>query len=131
MLDIKKFIEYGNEEAIEVHNSPELINISDIIDKLVRIAAKDTESHASDVVIDINNMENEIRNYDFTYDKKTWLFGYRECGVDHMEYVLETDDSELTRRYRTIWRIDMSKHEEFSKYIRLKMYRVQYCNYNQ
>ena len=52
-------------------------NISSIVDKLIRLTAKITESYASDVVYDINALEKFIEEK-YPHDK---IIFFRECGM--------------------------------------------------
>ena len=52
-------------------------NISNIIDKLVRLTAKLTERFASDIIYDIDALNNAIKGNE-TFDR---LLFFRECGV--------------------------------------------------
>ena len=129
MLEIDKFKAY-DEKVIEESNQPFCINWSAIKDKLIRLAAKYTDDYASDIIIDINSVQKDIDGYGRESGNKTWLFGFRECGVDHTEYVLSTDERELDSRYRSIWRLDLVRDEEYIEllYISLRFYKVSYRN---
>jgi len=126
MLSIDNFEPYGFEAEIETWNRPDMINLSDITDKIIRLAAKDTERFAGDAVISLNSMQKEITEWDFTADSRTWLYGFRESGVDHLEWVLNSNIRQLPSRYRSIWRVDLSSHADYPDNITVKLYRVQY-----
>ena len=128
MLKIENFKEtYDKQEIKPLWNTPQLFNWSDIIDKLIRLSAKYTDSHASDVVISINNIQKEIDNYSFD-ENKSWLFGFRNGGVDHEEWVLSNSTEELRTRYRNIWRLDLTWHKEYKDNIELILYEVEHRN---
>ena len=52
-------------------------NISDIVDKLIRLAAKITERFASDIYYDIKSLYNCLEERE-SYDR---VLFFRECGV--------------------------------------------------
>ena len=52
-------------------------NISNVIDKMIRLTAKITECYASDIIYDIENLNNAVENGN-EFDR---LLFFRECGV--------------------------------------------------
>lgn len=78
------------------------INWSDIQDRLIRLAAKYTDFYASDVLISINHIQQQIDSGEFS---PVYMFGFRESGVDHMEYVLNVNEDAINHEYRAIWRL--------------------------
>lgn len=56
-------------------------NISNIIDKLIRLTAKLTECYASDIIYDIDTLKNAITNG----NELDRLLFFRECGVTARE----------------------------------------------
>ena len=63
------------------------INLSGILDRLIKIAARVCEYFASDLFIDWKfNVDANMKNYDF--DGGKILFGFRDSGVDGNSYVL-------------------------------------------
>ncbi len=124
MIKIDDFRLVGNlDDVIETTGTPDNFNWSSHVDKLVRLAAKHTDYYASDVVISINSVENEIKNYKFEDGDKSWLFGFRDSGVDHTEWVLSS--AHVLNHYRAIWRLDISRREGWCDgYFVLKLYRT-------
>ena len=127
-MKIEKFKAY-DEKVIETWGQPKDINYSDIVDKLIRLAAKYTDSYASDVIIDVNIVAKDIDNAGNGIIKGSYLFGFREHGVDHAEYVLNNEERELSSRYRCIWRLDVNRREKYRNDIVMRFYRVEYTNY--
>ena len=69
---IKPFSSYDNWTV-----SSETENISSVIDKLIRIAAKITESFASDIIYDINALNDAVENALY-YDR---VLLFQESGI--------------------------------------------------
>ena len=126
MLQIEKFKPY-DEFVIETWGDTKTVNWTDIQDKLIRLMAKYTDRYAGDIIIDINSIQKYI---DSLYEifETSWLFGFRENGVDHREYVLNSCETgaELSNHYRSIWRLDLTKHAEYPENIVLRFYKVSY-----
>lgn len=62
------------------------INLSSILTRLIKLAGKICDSYASDLFIDWNIVERNLKNYEF--DGGKFLFGFRTMGVDGNTYVL-------------------------------------------
>lgn len=78
-------------------------NISSIIDKLIRLTAKITESYASDIVYDINALFSFIEQK-YPHDK---IIFFREDGVDafNTEMVIKDNRHILCNDYIQTWRL--------------------------
>lgn len=129
-VEIIDFRQVGNIPPIECWGTPKQINWSGIQDNLIRLAAKYTDAYASDIIIDINAIQDKITNYDIEEnggDSLSRLIGFRENGVDHTEYVLSKDANELkNNHYRSIWRLDIKRHAEYHDSIQMSLYKVSY-----
>lgn len=53
-------------------------NVSDVIDRMIRVVAKVTELYASDIVYSINNLQDAIKNK----TSMCLLLGFRDGGVN-------------------------------------------------
>ena len=94
-------------------------NISDIVDKMVRLAAKITERYASDIYYDIKSLHNAVEEHE-PYDR---VLFFRESGVwtvsveevdrvfDHIQAWRLTHDPENT--ITTLVRVDVRKENEY------------------
>lgn len=90
-------------------------NISDVVDKLIRLTAKITERYASDIYYDIKSLHNALEEYE-PYDR---VLFFRESGVwtvsvedltdfvDHIQAWRLTHDPENT--ITTLVRVDVRK----------------------
>ena len=78
-------------------------NISNIIDKLIRLTTKITESYAGDIVYDINTLNSYIEER-YPYDK---IFFFREHGVAtfNTEMVEKDNRRILCDDYIQTWRL--------------------------
>jgi hypothetical protein len=90
-------------------------NISDVVDKLIRLTAKITERYASDIYYDINSLHRCLEEHE-PYDR---VLFFRECGVwtvnyeevdrvfEHIQAWRLTHDPENT--ITTLVRVDVRK----------------------
>lgn len=84
---IENYPEYGN-----VSRS---INLSDIWTAFIKTAAKHCEYYASDIIIDIDTIREHIETLQPYNDiTRTYLFGYRNSGVDHTNFIECRNSSE-------------------------------------
>ena len=85
------------------------INYSSILTKLIQEAGRLCESFASDLFIDWQAV---TRCIDTDAEiNETFLFGLRQYGVDHKEYVfsrLENDGRYWKHNYRAMYRLDVT-----------------------
>lgn len=64
------------------------INYSDILTFLIQKAGTICKNYASDLFISWSSLENEMKKEGQEYAGGKYLFGFRESGVDHDNYVL-------------------------------------------
>ncbi len=64
------------------------INYSDILTFLIQKAGTICKYHASDLFISWSSLENKMKQDGEEYAGGKYLFGFRESGVDHDNYVL-------------------------------------------
>ena len=62
------------------------INYTSIITKLIQEAGKYCNSYASDLVLDLNSLEEKMR--DFSLETGSILFGFRDLGVDSNDAII-------------------------------------------
>jgi len=116
---------YDNTISIE-------INYTSIITKLIQEAGKYCSSYASDLVIDLNSLEEKMR--DFSIETDSMLFGFRDLGVDSDSNIINSScytnrlDNSINYTYRSIWRLDLyvSEYDEElrTKNIKMTLYEV-------
>lgn len=96
-----KIIDYSMYDNYTVKS--ETKNVSSIIDKLIRLAAKITESYAGDIVYDINAFEQFIEKA-YPHDK---ILFFRESGVAsyNTEMVKKDNSHMLCNDYIQTWRL--------------------------
>lgn len=96
-------------------------NISNIIDKLIRLTAKLTECYASDIIYDIEALNDAVKNGN-ELDK---LLFFRECGVAtrKTESVTATDYDFLLSNWTPIqiWRLTHNPSTMETKLIRVRI----------
>lgn len=84
------------------------VNYSTILSKLIFEAGRWCEHYASDLFIYWKSFDEELHNKDYTGG--TYVFGFRECGVDDEKAILTqvNDNGCSTDRYRAIWIMDVA-----------------------
>lgn len=107
------------------------INADNILDVLIREAGRYCNSHASDLFIDWESIMEKF--HDFSIESSTYLFGFRDSGVDHYDFIIgKIENCGLKPYYyRSIWKLDIEvdEHPEIErKYIAMKLYEVNYYN---
>jgi hypothetical protein len=70
-----KIVKYSSYDDYTVTSNTE--NISDVVDKMIRLAAKITERYASDIYYDINSLHRCLEEHE-PYDR---VLFFRESGV--------------------------------------------------
>lgn len=75
-----KIVNYSSYDDYTVKSNTE--NISDVVDKMVRLAAKITERYASDIYYDIKSLYNSLEEHE-PYDR---VLFFRESGVWTVNY---------------------------------------------
>lgn len=86
------------------------INTSGILTRLIQEAGRFCENYASDLFIDWESVENRIKSDDKIF-MSTFLFGFRQNGVDHSTFILSRYNggmySNPESEYRSMWRLDI------------------------
>lgn len=80
------------------------------IESDIQEAGRFCERYASDLFISWNIIEEKLKDYDFGLTSGgKFLFGFRESGVDHKEFVLnQLNGVEYGRYYyRSLWMLDI------------------------
>jgi hypothetical protein len=85
------------------------INYSGILSRLIQEAGRFCESFASDLFIDWKTVEEEIESMK-DGGAVSFLFGFRQMGVDHAAFVLARyeNNTHAEHEYRSMWRLDMN-----------------------
>lgn len=98
-------------------------NISDVIDKMIRLTAKLTERYASDIVYDIAGLESALQ----TGNRIDLLLFFRENGVEtrKTENFNEHEYDVLLFNFTPIqvWRLTHDPIEMETKLIRVQIYK--------
>lgn len=82
------------------------INYSGILTKLIQEAGRWCRRYASDLFIDWGVIDRQIK--DRTIQSGSYLFGFREDGVDDKLYIFHRYDADkYCQTYRAIWRLDI------------------------
>lgn len=85
------------------------INDSSILTRLIQEAGRYCERFASDLFLDWESVQ-EFLNAAEPGDSKTYLFGFRQDGVDHDNFIFSryASSGDLARyNYRSLWRLDI------------------------
>ena len=85
------------------------INDSSILTRLIQEAGRYCERFASDLFLDWELVQSFVRDAD-SGDSKTYLFGFRQDGVDHDSFIFSryASSGDLARyNYRSLWRLDI------------------------
>lgn len=110
-------------EVIEERGRDFDINYSSILTKLIQECGRLCESYASDLFITWNRIAREIERE--TMETSTYLFGIRERGVDHTEFVLSRYNNygyQAMYEYRKIYRLDVIVDDDL---IKMKLYEIE------
>ena len=100
------------------------LNWSDIRDKAIRLAAKYTDSYASDILYALEAVEAALNSKE---KEGLWFLGFRENGVDHNEYIEHTDEATVELYYRSVWCIKLETVTKYDfPYVRMSIYKVDY-----
>ena len=88
------------------------INLSSVLTRLIQEAGRYCEHYASDLFIDWQTVENAMKTTAPVVNE-TYLFGFRQNGVDHTEFILcKAKDSacygDIFTVYRSMWRLDFT-----------------------
>ena len=112
---------YGTKE-IEAQGRNFDLNYSSILTKLIQECGRLCESYASDLFITWNGIVQKLKEK--TMETSTYLFGIREMGVDHDEFILSRYNNNgwgARHEYRKIYRLDVIVIDDL---IRMKLYKI-------
>ena len=110
-------------EVIEAQGRDFSINYSSILTKLIQECGRLCESYASDLFITWNEITRKLEEK--TIETSTYLFGIREMGVDHNEFILMRYNNNgycAKYEYRKIYRLDVIMDNDL---IRMELYEIQ------
>ena len=104
-----KIVNYSSYDDYTVKSNTE--NISDIVDKLVRLTAKITERFASDIYYDIKSLYHCLDQYE-PYDR---ILFFRETGVWTVDY----EEVDRVFDYIQAWRLTHNPENTITTLIRV------------
>lgn len=110
-------------EVIEAQGRGFDINYSSILTKLIQECGRLCEAWASDLFITWNSIEQKLKEK--TMETSTYLFGIREMGVDHNDFILmryNNDGYCAKYEYRKIYRLNVIVEDDL---IRMELYEIQ------
>ena len=110
-------------KVIEEHGWDFDINYSSILTKLIQECGRLCESYASDLFIIWNGIARKLEKK--VMETSAYLFGIREMGVDHSEFVLSRYNNNgcyAMYEYRKIYRIDIIVDGNL---IKMKLYEIE------
>lgn len=99
------------------------INYSSILTKLIQECGRLCESYASDLFIIWNGIARKLEKK--AMETSAYLFGIREMGVDHSEFILSRYNNNgcyANYEYRKIYRLDVIVENGS---IRMKLYEIE------
>ncbi len=104
-----KIVKWSSYDDYTVTSNTE--NISDVVDKLVRLASKITERYASDIYYDIKSLYNSLEEHE-PYDR---VLFFRETGVWTVNY------KEIDRVFEHIqaWRLTHDPENTITTLVRV------------
>lgn len=98
------------------------INYSSILTKLIQECGRLCESYASDLFVTWDVIMQKLREK--TMETSVYLFGIREMGVDHNEFVLSrynNDGCYAKYQYRKMYRLNIVVEDEL---ITMELYEI-------
>lgn len=104
------------------------INYSSILTELIQNAGRWCERYASDLFISWQTVENRLHK--ISMDNVSFLFGFRQSGVDHDTFIFSRfNQNEYTEEYRAIYRLDLEFIKDDDIYysepkLKMTLYRV-------
>lgn len=110
-------------KVIEARGRDFGINYSSILTKLIQECGRLCENYASDLFITWNGIVQKLK--DKTMETSVYLFGIREMGVDHNEFVLSRYNNNgcyAKHEYRKIYRLDVIVEGDL---IRMELYEIE------
>lgn len=99
------------------------INYSSILTKLIQECGRLCESYASDLFITWGGIVQKLEEK--TMETSVYLFGIREMGVDHNEFILSRYNNSscyAKHEYRKIYRLDIIVEGNL---IRMELYEIE------
>ena len=99
------------------------INYSSILSKLIQECGRLCERYSSDLFITWNSIEEKLKEK--TMKTSVYLFGIRESGVDHNDFILSrynTDGFLAKYQYRKIYKLDITVNDD---YIGMELYEIE------
>ena len=112
-----------NTEVIEACGRDFDINYTSILTKLIQECGRLCESYASDLFVTWNGIYQKLKEK--TMETSAYLFGIREMGVDHNEFIISRYNNNgyyARNEYRKIYRLDVVVEDDS---IRMKMYGIE------
>ena len=91
--------------------------------KLIQECGRLCDSYASDLFIEWDSIVQKLK--DKTMETSTYLFGIREMGVDHNEFILsryENNGHFAMHEYRKIYRLNVIVDDDL---IRMELYEIE------
>ena len=110
-------------KVILAHGRDFNINYSSILTRLIQECGRLCESYASDLFITWNSIVRKLEEK--TMETSAYLFGVREMGVDHNDFVLSrynTNGCYAKHEYRKIYRLDVVVDGDL---IRMELYEIE------
>jgi hypothetical protein len=110
-------------KVIEARGRDFDINYSSILTKLIQECGRLCESYASDLFITWDGIAQKLKEK--TMETSVYLFGIREMGVDHNEFILNryNNDGCYTKyEYRKIYRLNIIVEGDL---IRMELYEIE------
>lgn len=97
------------------------INYSDILTLLIQKAGTICKNYASDLFIIWSSLEKELKEQGTAYSGGKYVFGFRESGVDHDNYVLSRLNNYgvegLKKDVKELYMLEVSIKESGTYYI--------------
>ena len=97
----------------------------DILTFLIQKAGKICKHYASDLFISWSSLENEMKQDGLEYTGGKYLFGFRESGVDHDNYVLSRLNNYgiegLKRDIQELYMLEVSIDKESLPWCEIRM----------
>lgn len=104
-----KIVKYSSYDDYTVTSNTE--NISDVVDKMVRLAAKITERYASDIYYDIKSLYNSLEEHEL-YDR---VLFFRESGV----WTVSVEDLNTLVDHIQAWRLTHNPENTMTTLVRV------------
>ena len=110
-------------DIIEAYGRDFDINYSSILTRLIQECGRLCESYASDLFITWNSIVKKLNEK--TMETSVYLFGIREMGVDHNDFVLSRYSNNrcyAKHEYRKIYRLNVIVEDDL---IRMELYEIE------